>query len=49
MGVAEGLGEVPCWPPARPWPVCSACSRTVAGRPFAEVVWEFFAAHPLPG
>jgi polyhydroxybutyrate depolymerase len=23
--------------------------RAIAGRPFAEVVWEFFAAHPLPG
>jgi hypothetical protein len=23
--------------------------RTIGGRPFAEVVWEFFAAHPLPG
>jgi hypothetical protein len=23
--------------------------RTIAGRPFARVVWEFFAAHPLPG
>jgi polyhydroxybutyrate depolymerase len=23
--------------------------RTIAGRPFAQVVWEFFAAHPLPG
>jgi polyhydroxybutyrate depolymerase len=23
--------------------------RAIAGRPFAEVVWDFFAAHPLPG
>jgi polyhydroxybutyrate depolymerase len=23
--------------------------RTIAGRPFAQVVWDFFAAHPLPG
>jgi polyhydroxybutyrate depolymerase len=23
--------------------------RAIAGRPFAEVVWEFFAVHPLPG
>jgi polyhydroxybutyrate depolymerase len=23
--------------------------RTIAGRPFAEVVWAFFAAHPLAG
>ena len=23
--------------------------RTIGGRPFTEVVWEFFAAHPLPG
>jgi polyhydroxybutyrate depolymerase len=23
--------------------------RTVAGRPIARVLWEFFAAHPLPG
>jgi len=24
-------------------------SRTIAGRSFAQVVWDFFAAHPLPG
>jgi hypothetical protein len=23
--------------------------RTIAGRSFAQVVWDFFAAHPLPG
>ncbi|HEX5879148.1 MAG TPA: hypothetical protein VF468_12670 [Actinomycetota bacterium] len=23
--------------------------RTIAGRPFAQVVWDFFTAHPLPG
>jgi hypothetical protein len=23
--------------------------HAIAGRPVAEVVWEFFAAHPLPG
>jgi polyhydroxybutyrate depolymerase len=23
--------------------------RTIAGRPFAQVAWDFFAAHPLPG
>jgi polyhydroxybutyrate depolymerase len=23
--------------------------RSIAGRPFAQVVWGFFAAHPLPG
>ena len=23
--------------------------RTIAGRSFARVVWDFFAAHPLPG
>jgi polyhydroxybutyrate depolymerase len=23
--------------------------RTITGRPFAQVVWDFFAAHPLPG
>jgi polyhydroxybutyrate depolymerase len=22
---------------------------TIDRRPFAEVVWDFFAAHPLPG
>ncbi len=37
-------------PPARPAVAGLICLlRTVAGRPFAEVVWEFFAAHPLPG
>jgi hypothetical protein len=23
--------------------------RTIAGRPFAQVVWDFFAAHRLGG
>jgi polyhydroxybutyrate depolymerase len=23
--------------------------RTIAGRPVARVLWDFFAAHPLPG
>ena len=23
--------------------------RTIAGRPFAEVLWAFFAGHRLPG
>ena len=23
--------------------------RAIDGKPFAEVVWEFFAAHPLAG
>jgi poly(3-hydroxybutyrate) depolymerase len=23
--------------------------RAIDGKPFAEVVWEFFAAHPLGG
>ena len=23
--------------------------RAIAGQSFAEVVWDFFAAHPLPG
>ena len=23
--------------------------RTIAGRPFVQVAWDFFAAHPLPG
>ena len=25
-GSLRDSGRLPCWPPARPWPVCSACS-----------------------
>ena len=48
----EASGRLPCWPLARSYRMNGGghqAPRTIAGRPFAQVVWDFFAAHPLPG